>query len=139
MYSILWVTIWRRAWIFSQIMDFVPTYEFKKCVKRYKGDYRIRNFTYWNQFLCLAFAQLIYRESLRDIESCLNSIPQKLYHMGFRGNITRSTLADANEKETGESMPILLRSLSARPDLFTGMMNLALSWIIRYMPLIQRQ
>jgi transposase len=87
-----------RQTIFSQIMDFVPTYEFKKCVKRYKGDHRVRNFTCWNQFLCLAFAQLTFRESLRDIESCLNSVPQKLYHMGFRGNITRSTLADANEK-----------------------------------------
>lgn len=87
-----------RQTIFSQVMDFVPTYEFKKCVTRYKGDYRVRNFTCWNQFLCLAFAQLTYRESLRDIESCLNSVPQKLYHMGFRGNITRSTLADANEK-----------------------------------------
>jgi transposase len=87
-----------RQTIFSQIMDFVPTYEFKKCVKRYKGDHRVRNFTCWNQFLCLAFAQLTFLESLRDIESCLNSVPQKLYHMGFRGNITRSTLADANEK-----------------------------------------
>jgi len=87
-----------RQTIFSQVMDFVPTYEFNKCVKRYKGDYRVRNFTCWNQFLSLAFAQLTYRESLRDIESCLNSVPQKLYHMGFRGNITRSTLADANEK-----------------------------------------
>jgi len=83
--------------IFSQIMDFVPMYEFRKCVQRYSGNYKVKSFSCWNQFLCMAFAQLTYRESLRDIESCLNSIQKKLYHMGFRGNISRSTLADANE------------------------------------------
>ena len=83
--------------IFSQIMDFVPMYEFRKCVQRYSGNYKVRSFSCWNQFLCMAFAQLTYRESLRDIESCLNSMQKKLYHMGFRGNISRSTLADANE------------------------------------------
>lgn len=83
--------------VFSQIMEFLPMYEFRKCVDRYKGNYRVRNFSCWNQFLCMSFAQLTYRESLRDIESCLNSMSSKLYHMGFRGNITRSTLADANE------------------------------------------
>jgi len=84
--------------VFSQIMDFLPIYEFRKCVRRYHGDYRVKNFTCWNQFLCLAFAQLTYRESLRDIESCLNSMSNRLYHMGFRGKVTRTTLADANEK-----------------------------------------
>ena len=84
--------------VFSQIMDFLPVYEFRKCVKRYNGDYRVKNFTCWNQFLSLAFAQLTYRESLRDIESCLNSMSRRLYHMGFRGKISKSTLADANEK-----------------------------------------
>ena len=84
--------------VFSQIMDFLPVYEFRKCVKRYNGDYRVKNFTCWNQFLSLAFAQLTYRESLRDIESCLNSMSRRLYHMGFRGQISKSTLADANEK-----------------------------------------
>jgi hypothetical protein len=83
--------------VFSQVMDFVPMYEFRKCVQRYRGNHRVRSFSCWNQFLCMAFAQLTYRESLRDIESCLNSLPNKLYHMGFRGSITRSTLADANE------------------------------------------
>jgi len=78
-------------------MDFLPIYEFRKCVRRYNGDYRVKNFTCWNQFLCLAFAQLTYRESLRDIESCLNSMSNRLYHMGFKGKITRTTLADANE------------------------------------------
>lgn len=83
--------------IFSQIMDFVPMYEFRKCVQRYHGNFKVRNFSCWNQFLCLAFAQLTYRESLRDIVCCLRSMEKKLYHMGFRGNISRSTLADANE------------------------------------------
>ena len=83
--------------VFSQIMEFLPIHEFRKCVDRYKGNYRVRNFSCWNQFLCMSFAQLTYRESLRDIESCLNSMSSKLYHMRFRGNITRSTLADANE------------------------------------------
>ena len=83
--------------IFSQIMDFVPMYEFRKCVQRYHGNYKVRDFSCWNQFLCPAFAQLTYRESLRDIVCCLRSMERKLYHMGFRGNISRSTLADANE------------------------------------------
>jgi len=83
--------------IFSQIMDFVPMYEFRKCVQRYHGNYKVRDFSCWNQFLCLAFAQLTYRESLRDTVCCLRSMERKLYHMGFRGNISRSTLADANE------------------------------------------
>ena len=83
--------------IFSQVMDFVPMHEFRKCVHRYSGTYKVQNFTCWNQFLCMAFAQLTYRESLRDIESCLNSMQKKLYHMGFRGRISRSTLAYANE------------------------------------------
>ena len=78
-------------------MDFIPMYEFRKCVQRYHGNYKVRNFSCWNQFLCLAFAQLTYRESLRDIVCCLRSMEKKLYHMGFRGNISRSTLADANE------------------------------------------
>ena len=83
--------------IFSQVMDFMPMYEFRKCVRRYAGNYKVQSFSCWNQFLCMAFAQLTYRESLRDIESCLNSMRKKLYHMGFRGRISRSTLAYANE------------------------------------------
>ena len=83
--------------IFSQIMDFIPRYEFRKCIQRYSGNYKVKSFSCWSQFLCMAFAQLTYRESLRDIESCLNSMQNKLYHMGFKGKISRSTLADANE------------------------------------------
>ena len=83
--------------VFSQLMDYLPTYEFQKCVTRYSGDYRSRSLSCRDQFLAMAFAQLTYRESLRDIETCLRSISGKLYHMGFRSTIARSTLADANE------------------------------------------
>ena len=84
--------------IFSQIMDFLPMHEFRKCVKRYKGNFNIQTFSCLDQFLCMAFAQLTYRESLRDIEACLRSLQNKLYHMGIRGKVSRSTLSDANEK-----------------------------------------
>jgi len=83
--------------IFSQLLDFLPTYEFNRCVRRYRGNYRMRQFSCRDQFLCMAFAQLTYRESLRDIETCLRSMSHKLYHAGFRATIARSTLADANE------------------------------------------
>ena len=83
--------------VFAQVIDHVPDYEFRKCVARYRGDYKFRGFSCFDQFLCLAFAQLTFRESLRDIEACLRSVGGKLYHMGFRGNIARSNLADANE------------------------------------------
>jgi hypothetical protein len=83
--------------VFSQIMDFIPMVKFRRCVARYNGNYRVRSFTCFDQFLCMAFAQLTYRESLRDIECCLRAMKEKLYHMGIRGRISRSTLADANE------------------------------------------
>ena len=83
--------------VFAQLMDWLPRYEFTKCVRRYRGEYRVRHFTCWDQFLCMAFAQLTYRESLRDIETCLRALRPKLYHAGIRGPIARSTLADANE------------------------------------------
>lgn len=83
--------------VFSQLMDYLPTYEFQKCVNRYGGDYRSRNLSCRDQFLAMAFAQLTYRESLRDIETCLRAVGSKLYHMGFRSAVARSTLADANE------------------------------------------
>ena len=83
--------------IFSQLMDFIPQYEFSKCVERYKGNYKIKSFSCWDQFLCMAFAQLTFRESLRDIQACLRASQQKLYHMGFRGKVSRNTLAHANQ------------------------------------------
>ena len=84
--------------VFSQVMDFLPKYEYNKCVDRYRGNYRVRTLSCHDQFLCMAFAQLTYRESLRDTVTCLQALAPKLFHAGIRGNITRSTLADANEK-----------------------------------------
>ncbi len=84
--------------IFSQVMDFLPKYEFYKCVDRYQGHYKVKSFSCLDQFLCMSFAQLTYRESLRDIEVCLRSMNNKLYHMGIRSKISRNTLSNANNK-----------------------------------------
>ena len=83
--------------VFSQLIDHVPNPDFQKCVSRYEGDHYVKSFSCWDQFLSMVFAQLTYRESLRDIEACLGSIGGKLYHMGIRSKIAKSTLADANE------------------------------------------
>jgi len=84
--------------VFRQLLQFLPRHEFNLCVRRYRGDYRARSFSTFDQFLCLAYAQMAGRDSLRDIETCLNSHREKLYHIGFRGTVARSTLADANER-----------------------------------------
>ena len=91
-----WLMNQGRA-VFSQLISFLPDREFRRCVERYHGDSRLRGFSCWDQYLSMAFAQLTYRESLRDIEACLHSVQDKLYHLGFRGKVARSTLADANE------------------------------------------
>jgi hypothetical protein len=83
--------------VFAQLLDHLSSYEFQQCVTRYRGDYQQKTFSCWDQYLAMAFAQLTYRDSLRDIEACLRSMQGKLYHMGFRGKVARSTLADANE------------------------------------------
>jgi transposase len=83
--------------IFSQLMDFLPMHHFRNCVKRYGGNHYVKSFSCLDQFLCMAFAQLSYRESLRDIESCLRAMTNKLYHLGIRSKVSRTTLADANE------------------------------------------
>jgi hypothetical protein len=83
--------------VFAQVMDFLPMHQFRRCVDRYQGNYRVRSFTCYDQYLCMAFAQLTYRESLRDIECCLRAMDKKLYHCGFSSSVSRSTLADANE------------------------------------------
>ena len=83
--------------MFSQLMDFMPIRDFRRCIRRYRGDHRVRSFTCLDQFLCMAFAQLTFRESLRDIETCLRAMQPKLYHAGIRSKVSRSTLADANE------------------------------------------
>jgi hypothetical protein len=83
--------------IFSQLMDHLPTHDFQQCVERYRGNHKVQKFTCWDQFLCMAFAQLTYRESLRDIEACLRANQSKLYHMGFRSRVSRNNLAHANK------------------------------------------
>jgi transposase len=83
--------------VFSQLITFLPDRDFRRCVTRYDGDHRLRGFSCWDQYLTMAFAQLTYRESLRDIEACLRAMGAKLYHMGFHGRVARSTLADAND------------------------------------------
>jgi len=84
--------------VFKQLLQFLPRYEFNLCVSRYRGEHWVKKFSTYDQFLCLAYAQMAGRESLRDIETCLNSHQEKLYHIGFRGDVSRTTLADANER-----------------------------------------
>jgi hypothetical protein len=107
--------------VFAQLMDLIPAHEFRGCVARYCGNQRVRSFSCWDQFLCMAFAQLTYRESLRDIEACLRALGGKLYHLGIRGYVSRSTLADANEKRDWRIFADLARVLiaAARP-LYAG-------------------
>lgn len=84
-------------YVFSQLTDFIPRYELEKCVQKYKGDYKIRTFSCWDQFLAMSFGQLTFRSSLRSIIICLNAHQGKLYHVGFRSKVARKTLTDANE------------------------------------------
>ena len=81
--------------VFSQLLEFAPWHTFRRLVAKFRGDFNVRRFSCLDQFLCMAFGQLTYRESLRDIEACLRAHPDKLYHMGIRGNVSRSALADA--------------------------------------------
>jgi hypothetical protein len=97
--------------IFSQVMDYLPMHIFRQCVNRYQGNRKIKNFTCLDQFLCMAFAQLTYRESLRDIEVCLRAQHNKLYHMGIRGGIARNTLANANKNRDWRIYADLAQSL----------------------------
>jgi len=84
--------------VFSQIVCYAPKRRFDNLVTKYKGNYRARTFSCWDQFLCMSFAQLTYRNSIRDIEACLKAQPKKLYHMGIKGNPSKSNLSDANQK-----------------------------------------
>ena len=92
--------------LFSQLMDFLPTHEFNRCVHRYRGNHRVRRFSCRDQFLSMAFAQLTFRESLRDIETCLKSIQHKLYHSGFRSTVARIRWPGPTRNATGASTPI---------------------------------
>lgn len=84
--------------VLSQLISHLPMHRFRRCVNKYRGNHKIKTFSCWDQFLCMVFAQLTYRESLRDIEICLRTMQSKLYHTGIRGKVSRSTLADANER-----------------------------------------
>ena len=110
--------------VFSQVMDYLPMRAFRKCVQRYHGNRHVQSFTCLDQFLCMAFAQLTYRESLRDIEACLRAHQDKLYHMGIRGGMSRNTLANANQRrdwriyaEFAQAMIRIARPLYADEDL----------------------
>jgi len=92
--------------VFAQLIAHLSHIEFQKCVTRYDGDRHHRSLSCWDQYLAMAFAQFTYRESLRDIEACLRSMSGKLYHMGFRSRIARSTLATPTKLTTGASSPI---------------------------------
>ena len=99
--------------IFAQVMEFAPWHTFRRLVAKYQGDFNVRTFSCLDQFLCMAFAQLTYRESLRDVEACLRAQPGKLYHLGLRGHVSRNTLAHANESRDwriyGEFAQALIR------------------------------
>ena len=103
--------------LLAQVMDFIPRYDFRQCVKRYRGDYKVKKFSCWNQYLCMAFAQLTYRESLRDIETCLRAVQAKLHNAGLQGGIARNTLANANSVRDwriyGDFAQILIRKAKA--------------------------
>ncbi len=102
--------------VFAQVMDHMPIHTFRRCVTRYRGHDNIRSFSCLDQYLCMAFAQLTYRESLRDIEACLRAQQTKLYHMGIRGRVSRSTLADANERRDWRIHADLAQTLIGTED-----------------------
>ena len=106
--------------VFAQLAGFLPMHEFRKCLDRYHGEYKVHNFSCRDQLLCMAFAQLTGRESLREIETCLRAMHPKLYHAGIRGKVSRSTLADANEKRNYRIYAELAQVLIARARVLYG-------------------
>ncbi len=106
--------------MFSQLMDFVPVHDFRQCVKRYNGNYKIKSFSCWDQYLCMAFAQLTYRESLRDIQACLRAAQTKLYHLGIRGKVSRNTLANANQVRDWRIYADFAQIIATARRLYTG-------------------
>jgi hypothetical protein len=115
--------------VLAQVLDWIHPQQFQRCVARYGGDYKVRSFSCWDQFLCLAFAQLTYRESLRDIEACLRSRRAQLYHLGLRGEVARSTLAEANESRDWRIYADLAHGLirQARPLYATDALGVELA------------
>lgn len=100
--------------VFAQLTDLIHPEQFRRCVRRYDGDYKVKTFSCWNQFLCMAFGQLTFRESLRDVTTCLRSRPEQLYHLGLRGEVSHSTLADANRERDWRIYHDLAQRLIAR-------------------------
>jgi hypothetical protein len=98
-------------------MECAPWHTFRRLIAKYRGDFNIRTFSCLDQFLCMAFAQLTYRESLRDIDACLRAQPTKLFHLGLRGKVSRSALADANESRAGASTASSPKPLFVSPAL----------------------
>lgn len=116
--------------VFAQVMEFAPWHTFRRLVAKYRGDFNVRRFSCLDQFLCMAFAQVTYRESLRDIEACLRAQPTQLYHLGIRGKVSRSALADANEfrdwriyAEFAQALIRLARPLYAQEPLAVELAN----------------
>ena len=100
--------------VFSQLMDFIHREQFQRCVRRYRGGYKVKSFSCWDQFLRMAFGQLTYRDSLGDIETCLRSRRDQLYHLGLRGRVSHSTLADASQNRDWRISHDLARTLIQR-------------------------
>lgn len=105
---------------FSQLMDFIHLEQFQRCVRRYSGSYKVKSFSCWDQFLCMGFGQLTYRDSLGDIETCLRSREDQLYHRGIRGRVSHSTLADANHNRDWRIDHDLAQTLIKRARLLYG-------------------
>jgi hypothetical protein len=114
--------------VFSQVMEWVHGEQFRRCVNRYQGNYRVRNFSCWDQFLAMSFAQLTYRDSLADIEVCLRSQANQLYRLGFRSTIAHSTLAEANASRDWRIYHDLAQLLIAGPGVFMPTNPLGWSW-----------
>ena len=115
--------------VLSQLLDFIHPQQFRRCVERYGGDYKVQHFTCWQQFVCLVFAQLTWRESLRDIESCLNARTGQLYHLGLRAPVKRSTLADALATRDWRIFADLAQQLIAQARSLYAAQPLAQLWI----------
>ena len=119
--------------VFAQLMEFAPWHTFRRLVAKHRGDFNVRSFSCLDQFLCMAFAQLTYRESLRDIEACLSAQAGKLYHMGLREAVARSTLADANESRDWRIWSDLAAVLIRRARKLSRTMRSASIWTTRSM------
>ena len=110
--------------LLAQILTYMPKYQFDKIIEKYRGNYKAQEFSCWEQYVCMVFAQLTYRESLRDIESCLEAFGSKLYHCGIKSKVTKSMLAYWNEKQNGIFIVNMLSiSLAMHGSCIKGIMN----------------